>query len=247
MDYGNRIYELRKELGLSQEKVALELNVSRQSISLWETNQASPSMDNLIALARLFNISLDVLTGLKEKISTLELEKEALYSVSYEDNKRTIYIRDFMYTQNVKGSILYGITLFFFLIAIQSIFSASSASREFKIVLFIIFIVSLLISFSVFPYYIYRNMKKTLALHNKYTLHFFKDHLVYIHPDLKEKYIDYKFLNYFIDKTDFMLLFVLKGEKVYVPKYNLEGLSGFLAEKVERRTRAKLIWKQKKR
>ena len=50
MDYGNRIYKLRRQKGLSQEEVANELGVSRQSISLWETNQASPSMENLIAM-----------------------------------------------------------------------------------------------------------------------------------------------------------------------------------------------------
>lgn len=243
MDYGNRIYKLRKELGYSQEKVALELKVSRQSISLWETNQASPSMDNLIALAKLFKVSLDVLAGIEDQINTSESDEAALYSISYEDNKKTIYRRDFMYIQNLKEFILFDISMFFLLVGINSIFAAMRASREAAIVIFILFIVSLLVSLLVYPNYVYRNIKKTLSFKNKYTVNFYKDHLVYIHPDSKEESIDYKLVNYFIDKTEYILLFVIKGEKLYVPKYNTGGLNDFLSARVERRTRAKPIWK----
>src|SRR5690554_4596117 len=61
MNLGNKITELRKEYKLSQEELANKLDVSRQSISLWETNQSSPSTEKLIALAKFFNIKVDVL------------------------------------------------------------------------------------------------------------------------------------------------------------------------------------------
>jgi len=70
MDYGNKLYDLRKNKSLSQEEVANQLGVSRQSISLWETNQASPSLENLIAFAKLFEVSLDELVGVTQKQSS---------------------------------------------------------------------------------------------------------------------------------------------------------------------------------
>lgn len=47
--------------GLSQEALAERLGVSRQAVSKWERGESSPDTDNLIALARLYNISLDAL------------------------------------------------------------------------------------------------------------------------------------------------------------------------------------------
>lgn len=57
----NRLVELRQSLGLSQEALASSLGVSRQAVSKWERAEASPDTDNLIALANLYDISLDAL------------------------------------------------------------------------------------------------------------------------------------------------------------------------------------------
>lgn len=57
----NRLYELRKQHGYSQDELADKLNVSRQAISKWERSESSPDTDNLIALAKLYGVSLDEL------------------------------------------------------------------------------------------------------------------------------------------------------------------------------------------
>ena len=54
-----RYYRKRKEM--SQDELAEQLGVSRQSISLWETGQTQPTIDNIIALTRLFGITSDEL------------------------------------------------------------------------------------------------------------------------------------------------------------------------------------------
>lgn len=59
----NRLYELRKQHGYSQDELAEMLNVSRQAVSKWERSESSPDTDNLIALAKLYRISLDNLLG----------------------------------------------------------------------------------------------------------------------------------------------------------------------------------------
>ena len=61
MELNERLAQLRKEHGLSQNDLAEKLNVSRQAISRWEQGLAMPSSDNLIYLSRLYGITLDEL------------------------------------------------------------------------------------------------------------------------------------------------------------------------------------------
>lgn len=61
MDFNNRLYELRKKKGLSQEELAGRINVSRQTVSKWEVGDSTPDMEKMIALSDLFEISLDEL------------------------------------------------------------------------------------------------------------------------------------------------------------------------------------------
>lgn len=61
IETANRLYELRKKQGLSQEELAEKLGVSRQAVSKWERGEASPDTDNLIALAKIYGLSLDEL------------------------------------------------------------------------------------------------------------------------------------------------------------------------------------------
>ena len=58
---GTRIANLRSRYSYSQEYVAEKLGVSRQAVSKWEQNQSSPDTNNLIALAELFNVSVEYL------------------------------------------------------------------------------------------------------------------------------------------------------------------------------------------
>ena len=61
MSLGERIYKLRTEKEMSQGDLADALEVSRQSISKWETNGSVPDLDKLVKLSEIFNVSLDEL------------------------------------------------------------------------------------------------------------------------------------------------------------------------------------------
>ena len=63
MTLGENLQALRKAAGLSQEEVAGRLFVSRQSVSKWENDQAEPGVETLKALAELYGVTLDRLTG----------------------------------------------------------------------------------------------------------------------------------------------------------------------------------------
>ena len=59
----NKLVQLRKEKGFSQEELAEKLGISRQAVSKWERAEAAPDTDNLVTLAKLYGISLDELLG----------------------------------------------------------------------------------------------------------------------------------------------------------------------------------------
>ena len=81
---GERLLELRKDKRLSQEEVAYKLNVTRQTISKWETDQSMPDFDKIVPLCELYGITPNELfIELKEKESlkntdTIDLEKEKI-------------------------------------------------------------------------------------------------------------------------------------------------------------------------
>lgn len=67
------IRKFRKQAGLSQEKVAEIIGVTRQAVTKWESGKASPSTENLIKLSEIFGVSLDSLIGVPEGSSCTPL------------------------------------------------------------------------------------------------------------------------------------------------------------------------------
>lgn len=96
MEFNNKLYELRKQKGLSQEELANRLNVSRQTISKWEVGESTPDMEKLAAISELFDISLDELVldkATKKEEPKEQTTKSEIYSdikehVLTEDNKK---------------------------------------------------------------------------------------------------------------------------------------------------------------
>lgn len=76
----DRLFQYRKANGYSQEELASKIGVSRQAISKWERGESSPDTDNLITLAKLYNITIDELingTDEPEKTTVTEETEQA--------------------------------------------------------------------------------------------------------------------------------------------------------------------------
>lgn len=73
IEIANRLAALRKASALSQEQLADKLGISRQAISKWERAESSPDTDNLIALAKLYGVSLDELLKMDPEAEDDEL------------------------------------------------------------------------------------------------------------------------------------------------------------------------------
>ncbi len=89
LEIANRLVELRRARGYSQEALAAALGVSRQAVSKWERAESAPDTDNIIALARLYGTSLDeLLLGGREggaearRVQSEESEEEQIFSTA---------------------------------------------------------------------------------------------------------------------------------------------------------------------
>ncbi len=86
MNLGEKLYELRKAKNLTQDEVAEKLNVTRQTISKWETNQSTPDFDKILPLCELYDISTEeLLRGEKQGQKIEENEKEKKDKNNYEN------------------------------------------------------------------------------------------------------------------------------------------------------------------
>lgn len=73
MILADKIIELRKKSGMSQEELAEKLGVSRQSVSKWESTQSTPDLNRILKMAELFGVSTDFL--LKDEIDLVKHEQ----------------------------------------------------------------------------------------------------------------------------------------------------------------------------
>lgn len=133
MSLGQNLQFLRKRNDITQEQLAEKLDVSRQSISKWESNTTYPEMDKLIQLTQMFHCSMDDL--LQKDISTLYVEDKANYD-------RHMNILSKMIALGIT-LILSGVTIMVFLSGMGSMKEINSPfySDEFYSIIFFIFLI----------------------------------------------------------------------------------------------------------
>ena len=100
MEFNEKLQELRKQKGLTQEELAEILFVSRTAVSKWESGRGMPSIESLKAISKFFAVTLDDL-----------LSSEELLVIAEDDHKqKEMHIRDMIY-----GLLDCSVAMFFFL------------------------------------------------------------------------------------------------------------------------------------
>lgn len=100
MDFAEKLITLRKSKELTQEQLAEQLNVSRQSVSKWETGQVIPEVEKLVELSRAFDVTIDYLLKPSEidelsvKTDILEQQQKQLLA---REQKRSKVLKNIMY------------------------------------------------------------------------------------------------------------------------------------------------------
>jgi transcriptional regulator with XRE-family HTH domain len=96
-----RLYELRTEKGLSQRGMATNFNVSQGTYNNWENGRTQPSVEQLVALANFFGVSVDYLVSNDEvrndiKDSLTEEQRKLFRAVSQLDVRSASLLADFL-------------------------------------------------------------------------------------------------------------------------------------------------------
>ena len=91
MTFGQKLQTLQKEKGISQEKLADRLGVSRQAVSKWELDATLPETENIIKIRNLFNVSFDYLMdeNINERNSITDICADAVAKGIYDTKSRT--------------------------------------------------------------------------------------------------------------------------------------------------------------
>jgi len=84
---GDKIRALRKERNLTQDAIAEALNVTRQAVAKWESNQAAPSTANILKLAELFQVQFQDLLSQEENVNT-DIQKYLIKTAQAEERRK---------------------------------------------------------------------------------------------------------------------------------------------------------------
>ena len=101
MHFPEKLLTLRKANNLTQEQLAEKLEVSRQSVSKWESGQASPELEKIVTLSAIFNVTTDYLLKSSEiddlSVKTGILEKQQHMIMAQEQRNQQVF-RNIMYS-----------------------------------------------------------------------------------------------------------------------------------------------------
>ena len=111
MDFSEKLLTLRKAKDLTQEQLAEKLNVSRQSVSKWESGQAVPELEKIVALSVVFDVTTDYLLKSSE-IDDLSVKTEML-----EKQQQQMLVRE-QRQQKIRECVLYVIVIYLVLFAV---------------------------------------------------------------------------------------------------------------------------------
>ena len=78
MEFNEKLQQLRKQKGLTQEEAAQALYVSRAAVSKWESGRGFPNLDSLKAIARFYGVTVDQLLSSEDLLTIAEAEKNRL-------------------------------------------------------------------------------------------------------------------------------------------------------------------------
>lgn len=111
MNFSEKLLALRKANDLTQEQLAEKLDVSRQSISKWESGQAVPELEKIVALGAVFDVTTDYLLKSSE-IDDLSVKTEML-----EKQQQQILIRE-QKRQQTLGCVMYSLAVYLIFFAV---------------------------------------------------------------------------------------------------------------------------------
>ena len=109
MKFNEKLLKLRKEKGLSQEELGMEMQVSRQTISKWESGQSYPDFTRLVMLSDFFDMTLDELV---KDIDVQEVRENSLINEKIDSIYRVSQEMDSIFQNRTLKNVTTGIKWF---------------------------------------------------------------------------------------------------------------------------------------
>lgn len=235
MNYGEKIRNLRKINGYSQEELAHELKLSRQSISLWENNQAQPTLENLRSICSIFNISLDSLVGNENNRDVIHND-DSIIEVSIKRTKKSIFWED-QYSDNNYRYILFSFFLTWSLLGIVFLITKRYEGLEYSIL--ISSIVTGVLAYFILPHYLIKRINLEFAMNKKIEV-LFKNASIIVKDSEKEQEYILNGFDYYVNREEYygLVLYNSIGHKrrIFIPKYLCDDkLEAYLTNKIQKR------------
>ncbi len=150
MTLGERLYEMRKAKGLSQERVAEELEVTRQTVSKWETDQTTPDFDKIIPLCELYNITADeLIKGSAESQSNnynYDYYDSSAYDIQPREQAESKKERDEKYRK--RSALLMAVAICLYILSVTPFFVLSDGRLMMTLFFVIIAVATMIVVFS---------------------------------------------------------------------------------------------------
>ncbi len=150
MTLGERLYEMRKAKGLSQERVAEELEVTRQTVSKWETDQTTPDFDKIIPLCELYNITADeLIKGSAESQSNnynYDYYDSSAYDIQPMEQAESKKERDEKYRK--RSALLMAVAICLYILSVTPFFVLSDGRLMMTLFFVIIAVATMIVVFS---------------------------------------------------------------------------------------------------
>lgn len=152
MTLGERLYEMRRKKGLSQEQAGEALGVTRQTVSKWETDQSTPDFDKIMPICELYGISPDELvTGSAEKDDSSECGYYNDYDNTYYNSDPTPQQQDYAERYNkykIRRAVLLASAIFLYIVSVIPFFIFRNSAVMLSVFFVIVAIATMLIVFS---------------------------------------------------------------------------------------------------
>ena len=114
MNFSEKLFTLRKAKNLTQEQLAEELGVSRQSVSKWESGQALPELEKIVAISMIFDVTIDYL------LKSSEIDDLSVKTAMLEKQQQNMLIRE-QKRQQIWECVLYSVAVYFIFFAVYFI------------------------------------------------------------------------------------------------------------------------------
>ena len=217
MTLGQRLLQLRKDNGLSQESLGKMLYVTRQSISLWENDKAMPSIDLLKRLSSIYNVSVGDLLGADP------IDPKPIAKANIVNDKNSI-TQVFKYVRCVSQTVLFTIMIGLSAILSALIIFTGSIAGVITAILGLVYVMPFFIIWLVFKIKIHNNVKRYFSLDRNGYILFYAHHLSAV-TDIEKTPVSIAYTGFKrITETDEYLLFQLPDETVYcIDKNDCEG------------------------